>query len=113
MSSHSRKIKRRKRMSESHENQNENHPAPPRNPSPESIINMLNSRLNQKAQEIRNLEDGDVYKSALLNDMANENAALTAAIDQVTAENRTLRERLGIDPLGPIEPVDEESVKAD
>jgi hypothetical protein len=94
-------------MSESHENQNENKPVPSRNPSPESIINMLNSRLNQKAQEIRNLEDGDVYKSALLNDITNENAALTAAMDQIATENRTLRERLGIDPLGPIDSVDE------
>ena len=51
-----------------------------RRASPESIINLLNERLNQKAQEIRRLEDAEISLAALLNDLTAENAALKEQI---------------------------------
>jgi len=96
-------------MSENHDHPHI--PVEPRQPSAQNKINMLNQLLDQKAMIIRQMELGDVDKTALLNDVIGENIALQAAMDQIRAENLTLRERLGIDPLGAIEPSDSDSVE--
>lgn len=73
---------------------------PPRQASPQTVIVLLNQRLDQKAQEARQHEDQIVALSALCSDLTNENAAMTAANDQLKAENEELRERLGLSPDG-------------
>lgn len=96
-------------MSENHDQQSQDMPSP-KQASPQTVITMLNQRLDEKAQHIRRLEDAEIALAALVNDFSNENAAMKAAMDQIAAENKTLRERLGIDELGAIESVDSDSV---
>lgn len=85
-------------------------PAPEqRQPSLMSMNIMLNQQLDAKAQEIRNLEANQVARAAFINDLMGENSAMQAAMDQISAENRLLRKRLGLDELGALELTDEEA----
>lgn len=95
-------------MSESHSHPHVSAPAV-RQASVESKMMFLEQRLSMKAQEIHNLENADIEKTALLNDLMGENSAMQAAINQITVENRLLRKRLGLDELGVLEITDEEA----
>lgn len=89
-------------MNENNEHNHDNQMMEPQ-PSSQSMILMLNQRLDQKATDVRRLENSEVEKAAVINDLMSENATLIAAMDQITTENRSLRERLGLDEIGAID----------
>lgn len=97
-------------VSHPHPHPHEHEHAPPQQrPSAQAVIERLNARLTEKANEIRQIEDREVFWQALADDRGNELAALRAVADQVTVENRTLRRRLGIPELGALELTEEEA----
>jgi len=108
MSNPTRKIQRRRKMSDSHEHAHNDseRPAPLPQPSPESYIGMLKQRLEAKTTEISRLEDIEVQFAACINDLITEKNTMVSIINQITTENRELRKRLGIDELAVIETVE-------
>jgi hypothetical protein len=79
-----------------------------REPNAFTIIRNLNKSLDQRANEVRQLQDREVYLIALIEDLESENTGLKAGIDQITAENRVLRKRLGLDEVGVVDLTDAE-----
>lgn len=74
-----------------------------RQPSQDSVIVMLNQRLDAKAQELRRLEDREVYLAAVINDLETQVVTMTSVIDQVSAENLSLRKSLGLAETGALD----------
>jgi hypothetical protein len=74
--------------------------APQREPNAFTIIRNLNKSLDQRANEVRQLQDREVYLSAIIDDLEAENAALKAVFDKVRVENQTLRQSLDLPELG-------------
>lgn len=99
------------------ENHNHDHPQDQvqqsRQPAPGTIIAYLNKSLDQRANEVRQLQDREVYLLALHQDVDNENTSLKAILDQVRAENILLRERCGLPEAGPIDPVEDEAIESE
>lgn len=79
-----------------------------RQPQAGTIIAGLNRRLDDKANEIRRLEDSAVYLQALVDDVEAENAQLLNAVSQMRAENLILRRRLDLGETEPVELTDAE-----
>lgn len=104
-----RRNRQGERMSDNHQHAEAPASRQQRRPSPETIINGLNASLNERASEIRTLQDQLVYQHALVADLEAENTGLTAALDQITAENRMLRARCGLPEAGAIELTDDEA----
>jgi hypothetical protein len=80
-----------------------------RRPADASIIPVLNGRLNEKKEIVRQLEDHLAFHEAFVNELLAGEAAMTAAMDQISAENRILRRRLGLPEAGALDLTDEEA----
>lgn len=76
------------------------------------IITRLNSRLDEKANQLRQAEDREVYLQALTEELEDALTTRVHIIDQIVAENRILRARLGIAEGEPIELTDDEAAEA-
>lgn len=81
----------------------------PRRPADERIIARLNMSLDARATEIRSLQDQLTFQQALSDELVAENTGYQAALDQVTTENRILRQRLGLPEVGAVDLEDETS----
>lgn len=55
-------------------------------PQQSTMITLLNQRLDQKANEVRRLEHGELLAMAMASDLETENARLRAEVDQLRAQ---------------------------
>jgi uncharacterized coiled-coil protein SlyX len=79
----------------------------------EKIIDRLNHRLDEKANELRRAEDRETYQLAVNDTLQDQVAQLTHVIDQVAAENRILRDRIGLPEGEAVELTDAEAADAE
>lgn len=96
-------------MSDNHQHAAPTQAPTVRQPSAISRINRLQASLNDRAHEIRVLQDEVANALAIADDQENEIAALRAMLDQVSTEARILRKRLDLPETGPLELSDEEA----